>query len=74
MAKTELNFKGMSCPMPIMKTAIAFKKAASGDVFEVVSNDPGFEADITAWCSETKNRLDGIKKVGGDIIATITKK
>ncbi len=74
MTKSELNFKGMSCPMPIMKMAMAFKKAASGDVFDVVADDPGFEADIIAWCSETKNSLDGIKKVGGDTIATVTKK
>ena len=43
MANTELDFRGMSCPMPIMKTAMAFKKAASGDVFEIASDDPGFE-------------------------------
>jgi TusA-related sulfurtransferase len=29
--------------MPIMKTAIALKKAASGDVFEVVCDDAGFD-------------------------------
>jgi len=70
---TRLDFKGMNCPMPIMKTAMAVKKAASGDQFEVVCDDPGFEPDITAWCNETKNVLNGIKKEGKDIIATITK-
>lgn len=70
---TQLDFKGMSCPMPIMKTAIAFKKATPGDVFEIVSDDPGFEPDIKAWCSETGNPLNGIKKEGNEIIATITK-
>jgi TusA-related sulfurtransferase len=74
MAKTELDFRGMSCPMPIMKTAMAFKKAASGDVFEIVCDDPGFEPDIKAWCNETGNTLNGIEKKDKDIIATITKK
>ena len=73
MAKTQLNFKGMNCPMPIMKTAMAFKKAVSGDVFEITCDDPGFEPDITAWCNETKNKLGGITKSGKDITATITK-
>ncbi|KKM19724.1 hypothetical protein LCGC14_1652770 [marine sediment metagenome] len=71
---TRLDFKGMACPMPIMKTAMAFKKAESGDVFEIVSDDPGFEPDIIAWCSETGNPLNGITKDGKDMTATITKK
>lgn len=74
MAKTELNFRGMACPMPIMKTAMAFKKAASGDEFDIICDDPGFEPDITAWCNETGNILGGIKKDGKDIIASVKKK
>ncbi|UCG77362.1 MAG: sulfurtransferase TusA family protein [Nitrospirota bacterium] len=74
MAKTELDFRGMSCPMPIMKTAMAFKKATSGDVFTIMCDDPGFEPDIKAWASETGNVLDSIEKKDKDIIATVTKK
>lgn len=74
MAETKLDFKGMNCPMPIMKTAMAFKKAAPGDVFEIVCDDPGFEPDITAWANETGNPLNGIRKEGKEIFATITKK
>jgi len=74
MATQKLDFKGMSCPMPIMKTAIALKKAASGDAFEVVCDDAGFEPDVTAWCKETGNILTGVSKSGKDITAIITKK
>lgn len=74
MAKTELNFRGMSCPMPIMKTAMALKKAASGDVFEAVSDDPAFEPDIRAWSKETGNILESVTKSGKDTIAVIVKK
>ena len=74
MGKASLNFKGMSCPMPIIKISMAMKKSESGDVFEVVSDDPAFEPDIKAWCDETGNVLNGLTKSGKDIIATITKK
>ena len=74
MGKTLLNFRGMACPMPIVKTALAVKKAASGDVFQVVCDDPGFERDIAAWASETGNVLEGITKDGKDITAVITSK
>jgi tRNA 2-thiouridine synthesizing protein A len=74
MGKTSLNFKGMACPMPVIKLSMAARKGAPGDVFEVVCDDPAFEPDITAWCNETGNVLDGITKSGKDITATITKK
>lgn len=74
MGKTDLNFKGMSCPMPIIKLSMATRKGATGDVFEVVCDDPAFEPDIKAWCDETGNVLTNISKSGKDIIATITKK
>ena len=62
MATQRLDFKGMSCPMPIMKTAIAMKKAASGDVFEIVCDDAGFEPDVKAWCKETGNTLTSVSR------------
>jgi len=74
MAKTTLDLKGLSCPMPIMKVAAAVKKGASGDVFDAISDDAGFEPDVAAWCKETGNVLNGITKSGKDITATITKK
>ena len=74
MAQTTMDFKGLSCPMPILKLAAAVKKAVPGDVFEVISDDPGFEPDIIAWCKETGNPLGNVSKSGKDIKATITKK
>jgi len=74
MATQKLDFRGMSCPMPIMKTSIAIKKATSGDVFEVVCDDAGFEPDVRAWCKETGNILTEINKSGKDTTAVITKK
>ena len=74
MAKTTLDLKGLSCPMPIMKLAAAVKKGASGDVFEAVSDDAGFEPDILAWAKETGHPMNGITKAGKDITVTITKK
>jgi tRNA 2-thiouridine synthesizing protein A len=74
MAKTELNYRGMSCPVPIIKLSMATRKGAPGDEFEVISDDPAFEPDIKAWCEDTGNTLNGITKSGKDIVASITKK
>ncbi|MDA8100437.1 MAG: sulfurtransferase TusA family protein [Nitrospiraceae bacterium] len=74
MATFKLNFKGLSCPLPIVKTSSEIRKGASGDIYEVTADDPGFEKDIAAWCNTTGNKLAGIAKTGKDITATITKK
>ena len=74
MGKSNLDFKGMNCPMPVIKLSMAMKKGAPGDVFEVVCDDAAFEPDIKAWCDETGNILNSITKSGKDTVATITKK
>jgi TusA-related sulfurtransferase len=60
--------------MPVIKLSMATRKGSPGDIYEVVCDDPAFEPDITAWCNETGNVLNGITKSGMDITATITKK
>lgn len=74
MAKHELNFRGVACPMPIMKLSIAMKKAVPGDVFEAVCDEAGFEPDVIAWCRETGNILENVTKSGTDITVRIVKK
>lgn len=52
-----LDLKGLSCPLPIVKTAKALKGLASGEMVEVLATDPGSVADFNAWCTSTGNTL-----------------
>jgi len=52
-----LDLKGLSCPMPIAKTAQAMRTVASGDLVETLATDPGSVPDFTAWCRKTGNEL-----------------
>ncbi len=52
-----LDARNLSCPMPIVKTAIAIKTLASGDVLEVLATDPGSVKDFDAWSKVTGNEL-----------------
>jgi tRNA 2-thiouridine synthesizing protein A len=52
-----LDLKGLSCPLPIVKTAQAIKELASGELIEALATDPGAVADFAAWCTSTKNEL-----------------
>jgi tRNA 2-thiouridine synthesizing protein A len=52
-----LNLKGLSCPMPIIKTAKAMKGLAPGQLVEVFATDPGSVPDFKAWSQTTGNPL-----------------
>ena len=52
-----LDLKGLSCPLPIVKTAQAMKELASGDLIEALATDPGAVPDFNAWCKSTGNEL-----------------
>ena len=55
-AKT-VDAKGLSCPMPIVKTAQAIKEMSSGALLEVIATDPGSQKDFVAWAKATGNEL-----------------
>ena len=52
-----LDLKGLSCPMPIVKTALAVKELTAGELLEALATDPGSVADFAAWCRATGNEL-----------------
>lgn len=54
-----IDARGLSCPMPIVKTAQAVRALPSGAVVELVATDPGSIKDIAAWCRATGNELVG---------------
>jgi TusA-related sulfurtransferase len=52
-----LDLKGLSCPLPIVKTAKAMKELAPGELVEALATDPGSVADFAAWATSTGNEL-----------------
>lgn len=53
----QLDCKGLSCPLPIIKTAMTMKSLVSSDLVEVLATDPGSVKDFAAWCRTTGNEL-----------------
>lgn len=59
-----LDCTGLSCPLPVIKTAQAIKKLEVGQVLELLATDPGVEPDMNAWTKRTGNELIEIEKQG----------
>ncbi len=60
--KLSLDFKGLLCPMPVVKMAQAIKQVQVGELIEAVATDPGVMADIPAWTRTTGNELVSLEK------------
>jgi len=54
---TQVDARGLSCPMPIVKTAQAIKTIPSGGLVEVLATDAGSVKDFAAWSRTTGNEL-----------------
>lgn len=54
---THLDLRGLSCPLPIVKTAKELRAHLSGTLVEVLATDPGSVPDFQAWCTATGNEL-----------------
>jgi tRNA 2-thiouridine synthesizing protein A len=60
-----LDCKGLSCPMPILKTKKAIGKMNSGQIIEVLSTDPGTKNDLPAFAKRGGHEYLGEKEDEG---------
>lgn len=72
-ADRSLDCRGMACPMPIVKLSKTIKEMSQGHILAVSADDPGFEADVRAWCETTGNQLKALESEGEVRIAYIAK-
>ena len=53
----ELDARGLSCPLPILKTKKALNDLVSGQVLKIVATDPGSVKDMQAFSNQTGHPL-----------------
>jgi len=68
-----LDVSGLQCPGPIVQVKKAVENLEPGQVLKVTSTDPGFAADVPAWCYRTGNMLISVVPNGGKYTAKIRK-
>ena len=58
-AHTVLDARGLTCPMPLLRTKKALKNVPSGQVLEIWGTDPGSKNDIPHWGAKNGNSFLG---------------
>lgn len=70
----ELDAKGLSCPLPILKTKKALNDLASGQVLKIWATDPGSVKDMQAFSKQTGNALLSSAEEGNVYVFFMQKK
>lgn len=70
----ELDARGLSCPLPILKTKKSLNDLVSGQVLKVVATDPGSIKDMEAFANQTGNALLSSAEIDKTYIFYLKKK
>jgi len=70
----EFNARGMSCPLPIVKTKKSLLDMTSGQVLKVISTDCGSVKDMAAFAEQTGNPLLSTAEKNGEYTFYLKKK
>lgn len=53
----EVDARGLTCPLPILRAKKALSTLQSGQVLKVIATDPGSKRDFQAFAKQTGNEL-----------------
>jgi len=68
-----LDAKGLSCPLPILKTKKAVEALSKEQVLKVETTDPGSKNDMAAWAKRTGNEILKVEEGAGTFTFYIKK-
>jgi len=68
-----LDAKGLSCPLPILKTKKAVEALTKDQVLKVKTTDPGSKNDMASWAKRTGNEILKVEEGSGTFTFYIKK-
>jgi tRNA 2-thiouridine synthesizing protein A len=68
-----LDARGLSCPLPILRTKKAIAGMQEGEILEVTATDPGSVKDLDSYCSQTGNQMLSSQETDGEFHFRIRK-
>jgi len=72
-ANLELDPRGLSCPLPILRAKKALNNMGSGQILHMVATDPGSIKNFEAFARQTGNELIEADEVDGEFLFLVKK-
>lgn len=66
-APTELDLRGLLCPLPVIRTADCVAGLQPGDRLVARCTDPGVREDLPTWCRMHGHLLESLDDQGAEI-------
>lgn len=63
-ADKQIDCTGLFCPMPIVMTREAIREMVTGQVLEMLSDDPASDPDMRSWAQNTGHELLEVTRTG----------
>lgn len=73
-ASREIDTRGLSCPLPILKAKKALTDMQSGQLLRVVSTDAGSVRDFQAFARQTGNELIEQSSGAGEFVHVLRRR
>jgi TusA-related sulfurtransferase len=70
----EIDARGLSCPLPILKAKKALSEIESGQTLRVFATDKGSLRDFQAFAKQTGNELLDQQTVGTEFIHVLRRR
>ena len=70
----EIDTRGLTCPLPILKAKKALADMESGQLLRVVATDSGSVRDFQAFARQTGNELVEQQTVGTEFIHVLRRR
>ncbi|OED40185.1 response regulator SirA [Endozoicomonas sp. (ex Bugula neritina AB1)] len=70
----ELDLKGMSCPLPLLKAKQALNKMLPGQILRVLATDPGSVRDFASFAKISGHKLLASEEQGAIFIHMVQHK
>jgi len=65
MAETELDARGLNCPLPVLRARKSMRTLQPGAILRLLATDPGAVRDVQAMCENTGDHLISSEEAGG---------
>ncbi len=70
---SELDARGLNCPLPILRAKKTLNSLASGNVLKITATDPGAIKDFQAFARQTGIELLASDETGGEYVFFLRK-
>jgi TusA-related sulfurtransferase len=70
----EIDARGLSCPLPILKAKKALSEIESGQTLRVFATDKGSLRDFQAFAKQTGNELLDQQTVGAEFVHVLRRR